>query len=185
MTTNYPTSLDNIQNPTSSNPLSNPSHSEQHIIANTAIEALEAKVGIDNSTDPNSLDYKVSDIESQLAGLEGNNAVNVLGLDGNNDLEVFGIENTTIIDSINTDVWQSAEYALKLTKNSDVYTSKLNVIFDGTSAYVSETNIVTNYTGNYDLATLSFDYNGSIINLSITPVSGSVSVRFYRTALKK
>ena len=181
MTTNYPTSLDNIQNPTSSNPLSNPSHSEQHIIANTAIEALETKVGIDGSSDVNSLDYKVAQLEA--AG--GTTTVEVLGLQGNNDLEVYGIENTTIIDSINTDVWQSAEYALKLTKNSDIYTSKLNVIFDGASAYVTETNIVTNYTGNYDLATLSFNYNGSIINLSITPISGSVSVRFYRTALKK
>ena len=185
MASSFPQNLDSITNPNPNDPLSSPSHSEQHINANDAIEALQAKVGVDGSENVNSLDYKVSGIESQLAGLEGNNAVNVLGLDGNNDLEVFGIENTTIIDSINTDVWQSAEYALKLTKNSDIYTSKLNVIFDGASAYVTETNIVTNYTGNYDLATLSFNYNGSIINLSITPISGSVSVRFYRTALKK
>ena len=191
MASNFPNNIDTITNPNSTDSLSNPSHSEQHIIANTAIEALETKVGIDNSTDPNSLDYKVTDAQSQIAALAssvqdlGGNTIEVLGLQGNNDLEVYGIENTTVIDSINTNVWQSAEYALKLTKNSDVYTSKLNVIFDGESAYVSETNIVTNYTGNYDLATLSFDYNGSIINLSITPVSGSVSVRFYRTALKK
>ena len=181
MASSFPQNLDSITNPNPNDPLSNPSHSEQHIFANTAIEALEAKVGIDGSSDVNSLDYKVAQLEA--AG--GTTTVEVLGLQGNNDLEVYGIENTTIIDSINTDVWQSAEYALKLTKNSDIYTSKLNVIFDGASAYVTETNIVTNYTGNYDLATLSFNYNGSIINLSITPISGSVSVRFYRTALKK
>lgn len=191
MASNFPNNIDTITNPNSTDSLSNPSHSDQHIIANTAIEALEAKVGIDNSTDPNSLDYKVTDAQSQIAALAssvqtlGGNTVEVLGLQGNNDLEVYGIENPTVIDSINTDAWQSAEYALKLTKNSDVYTSKLNVVFDGASAYVTETNIVTNYTGDYDLATLSFDYNGSIINLSITPISGSVSVRFYRTALKK
>ena len=191
MASNFPNNIDTITNPNTTDSLSNPSHSEQHIIANTAIEALETKVGIDNSTDPNSLDYKVTDAQSQIAALAssvqdlGGNTIEVLGLQGNNDLEVYGIENTTVIDSINTNVWQSAEYALKLTKNSDVYTSKLNVIFDGESAYVSETNIVTNYTGNYDLATLSFDYNGSIINLSITPVSGHVGIRFYRTSLKK
>ena len=190
MASNFPNNIDTITNPNSTDSLSNPSHSEQHIIANTAIEALETKVGVDNSTDPNSLDYKVSNAVSILAALEtsvsGLNAgVELLGIEGNNDLEVYGIENRTVIDSINTDVWQSAEYALKLTKNSDVYTSKLNVIFDGALAYVSETNIVTNYTGNYNLATLSFDYNGSIINLSITPVSGHVGIRFYRTSLKK
>ena len=181
MASNFPNAIDSIVNPNSTDALSNPSHSEQHIIANTAIEALETKVGIDGSSDVNSLDYKVAQLEA--AG--GTTTVEVLGLQGNNDLEVYGIENTTIIDSINTDVWQSAEYALKLTKNSDVYTSKLNVIFDGLSAYVTETNIVTNYTGNYDLGILSFDYNGSIINLSITPVFGHVGVRFYRTSLKK
>lgn len=181
MATNFPDSIDSITNPNASDPLSSPSHSDQHIIANTAIEALEAKVGVDGSTDPNSLDYKIAQLEA--AG--GTTTVEVLGLQGNNDLEVYGIENTTVIDTLDTNVWASAEYEIKLTKNSDIYTSTVKVIFDGTSAYVSESNIVTNYTGNYDLASLDFSYNGSIINLSITPVSGSVSVRFYRTALKK
>ena len=181
MASNFPNNIDSITNPNATDPLSNPSHSEQHIIANTAIEALEAKVGIDGSTDVNSLDYKISQLEA--AG--GTTTVEVLGLQGNNDLEVYGIENSTIIDTIDTSVWASAEYEFKFSKNSDIYTSTVKVIFDGVHAYVTESNIVTNYTGNYDLANLDFNYNGSIINLSITPVSGSVSVRFYRTALKK
>ena len=191
MASNFPSNIDVITNPNSTDPLSNPSHSEQHIIANTAIEALEAKVGVDGSADTNSLDYKVTDAQSQISALAasvqtlGGNTIEVLGLQGNNDLEVYGIENKTIIDTLDTNVWASAEYEIKLTKNSDIYTSNVKAIFDGTSAYITESNIVTNYTGNYDLGTLSFDYNGSIINLSITPVSGSVSVRFYRTALKK
>ena len=94
MTTNFPADIDNIVNPSSTNPLSNPSHSEQHILANTAIEALEAKIGVDGSTDPNSLDYKVSQLEA--AGWT--TTVEVLGLQGNNDLEVYGIENPTVID---------------------------------------------------------------------------------------
>jgi hypothetical protein len=179
--TNYPASLDNIPNPTSSNPLSNPSHSEQHIFANTAIEALEAKVGVDGSTDPNSLDYKVSQLEA--AG--GTTTVEVLGLQGNNDLTVNGIENSTVIDSLNTSVWQSAEYKLKVTQNANIYTSNMSVVFDGTSAYVSETDIITNNDTFTDLANFAFNYSGSIINLTVTPVSGTVSVRFIRTALKK
>jgi hypothetical protein len=191
LASNFPQNIDVITNPNSTDPLSNPSHSEQHIVANTAIEALEAKVGIDGSSDTNSLDYKVTETASQLEALAGavqtlgGNTIEVLGLQGNNDLEVYAIENKTVIDTLDTNVWASAEYELKLTKNSDIYTSTIKAIFDGTLAHVTESNIVTNYTGHYDLGILSFDYNGSIINLSITPVSGSVSVRFYRTALKK
>jgi len=191
LASNFPNNIDSITNPNATDPLSNPSHSEQHIIANTAIEALETKVGIDGSTDVNSLDYKVSNAEAQITALAasvqtlGGNTIEVLGLQGNNDLEVYGIENSTIIDTIDTSVWASAEYEFKFSKNSDIYTSTVKVIFDGVHAYATESNIVTNYTGNYDLANLDFNYNGSIINLSITPVSGSVSVRFYRTALKK
>ena len=184
MTTNYPTSLDDIQNPTSSNPLSNPSHSEQHIIANTAIEALEAKVGIDNSTDPNSLDYKVSDIESQLAGLEGNNAVNVLGLDGNNDLTVYGIENPTTLDSLDSNVWRSATYDMQITKGDEVYSSVIKVLF-GSTINVTESNIISTSDSFQNPANLDFVTTSSIINLVITPITGSVSVRFIRTAIKK
>ena len=181
MPSNFPQNLDSITNPNSNNPLSNPSHSEQHIIANTAIEALETKVGIDNSTDPNSLDYKVAQLEA--AG--GTTTVEVLGLHGNNNLEVYGIENPTTIDTIDTSVWQSAQYKIQVTKGSDVYSSDVNVLFTANGANVSEANIITNRDNLINLANFDFTYNGSIINLIVTPVSGSVSVRFYRTALKK
>lgn len=56
----YPTAIDTFTNPTASNNLSNPSHSLQHSNENDAIVALETKVGVNNSTDPASLDYKVA-----------------------------------------------------------------------------------------------------------------------------
>jgi len=181
LSTSFPNNIDTIVNPNSTDPLSSPSHSDQHIIANTAIEALEAKVGIDGSTDPNSLDYKVSQLEA--AG--GTTTVEVLGLQGNNDLEVYGIENPTVIDTLDTSIWQSAEYKLQATKGSDVYSSEINVLFTPTGANVSEFNIITSSDGVTNPANFDFVYNGSIIDLVVTPISGSVSVRFYRTALKK
>ena len=184
MAANFPNSLDSITNPNSTDPLSSPSHSEQHIFANTAIEALEAKVGIDNSSDTNSLDYKISNLESQVQTL-GGSTVEVLGLQGNNDLEVYGIENPTVIDTLDTNVWQSAEYKLQVTKGSDIYSSEINVLFTPTGANVSEFNIITSSDGVTNPANFDFVYNGSIIDLVVTPISGSVSVRFYRTALKK
>ena len=60
MTTNFPTSLDALTNPTSTDSLTNPSHADQHANANDAIEALEAKVGINGSAVTTSVDYLVT-----------------------------------------------------------------------------------------------------------------------------
>ena len=62
MATNFPASLDSLTNPTSSDSLNSPSHSAQHANSNDAIEALQAKVGVDGSADTNSLDFKVNNI---------------------------------------------------------------------------------------------------------------------------
>ena len=47
---NYPTSLDTLTNPTSSDGLASPPHATQHTDVNDIVEALEAKVGITAST---------------------------------------------------------------------------------------------------------------------------------------
>lgn len=60
MATNFPTSLDSLTNPTSSDTLASPDHAGQHANANDAIEALQAKVGVDGSAVTSSLDYKVT-----------------------------------------------------------------------------------------------------------------------------
>jgi hypothetical protein len=62
MASNFPTSLDNFTNPTSTDTLDSPPHDVQHSDANDAIEALQAKVGIDGSADTDSLDFKVNNI---------------------------------------------------------------------------------------------------------------------------
>jgi len=59
MATNFPTSLDNLTNPTGSSSLTSPDHAGQHTDANDAIEALQAKVGVNSSAVTTSLDYKV------------------------------------------------------------------------------------------------------------------------------
>jgi hypothetical protein len=63
MATNFPNSLDNLTNPASTDPTNAPSHSQQHTNANDAIEALEAKVGINSSANTSSLDYRVRQLE--------------------------------------------------------------------------------------------------------------------------
>ena len=63
MATSFPVSLDELINPQASDSVQSPSHSEQHADANDAIVALQEKVGVDNSTDTNSLDYKIRQLE--------------------------------------------------------------------------------------------------------------------------
>jgi hypothetical protein len=58
--TNFPSSLDSLTNPTSTDALNSPSHADQHANVNDAVEALEAKVGVDGSAVTTSLDYKVT-----------------------------------------------------------------------------------------------------------------------------
>src|SRR3990172_129733 len=62
MPTTFPTTLDDFTNPTPADNLSTPAvlHSTQHASINDAVEALEAKVGVDSSAVTASLDYKVA-----------------------------------------------------------------------------------------------------------------------------
>jgi hypothetical protein len=72
MATNFPTSLDSLTNPATSDQLSSPSHAEQHANANDAIEQLEAKVGANGSAVTTSHDYKIAQLEAAVtAGSAG------------------------------------------------------------------------------------------------------------------
>jgi len=184
MATSFPNNLDELINPNGSDQLSAPSHSEQHANANDAIEALQVKVGIDGSVDPDSLTYKVSTIETLLNDVNNSSdeiAV-LLGLEGNNDLTVYGIENPTNVDAFAKNAWRTVKYNLQVTKGSDVYASEILASHDGTDIMISESNIISNT--NSSIFTYTFEENSGIISLRITPVSGEIAVRFVRTALK-
>ena len=64
MATSFPSGLDALTNPTSANGLNSPDHAGQHADANDAIEALEAKVGVNGSAVATSLDYKITNIDA-------------------------------------------------------------------------------------------------------------------------
>lgn len=75
MTTSFPSSLDNFTNPTATDRLNTVTvpHHQQHTDANDAIEAVEAKVGIDFSSTTNTIDYAINQIfaiinEHSIAG---------------------------------------------------------------------------------------------------------------------
>jgi len=61
---NFPTGLDNLVDPTATSKLNSPSHSQQHINSNDAIEKIEAKVGIVGSGVTTSHEYRVVALET-------------------------------------------------------------------------------------------------------------------------
>jgi hypothetical protein len=71
MASNFPSSLDSFTNPSSSDAMDSVSvpHASQHSDLNDAVEALQAKVGADSSGVTSSLDYKVAQLETNVAGL--------------------------------------------------------------------------------------------------------------------
>lgn len=90
MSTNFPSALDTFTNPNGSDSLNAAAvpHAEQHANANDAIEALQAKVGINGSAVATSLDYRISAAETGLGGKISSsekgsaNGVATLGFDG-------------------------------------------------------------------------------------------------------
>ena len=70
MATNFPTSLDSLTNPQGTDSVAAVPHAAQHANANDAIEALEAKVGANNSAVTTSLDYRVRTLENASVDTE-------------------------------------------------------------------------------------------------------------------
>jgi hypothetical protein len=76
MPISFPVTLDDLTNPTPADNLNTPAvlHSTQHANINDAVEALEAKVGVDGSAVVTSLDYKVANrqpLDAELTAIAG------------------------------------------------------------------------------------------------------------------
>jgi len=69
MATNFPSSLDSFTNPTAVDTLDSPPHDTQHADANDAIEALQAKVGVNSSAVATSHDYKIDALETDVTNI--------------------------------------------------------------------------------------------------------------------
>jgi hypothetical protein len=65
---NFPSAVDALTNPTSTDALNSPAHATQHADANDAIEALETKVGINSSAVTTTLDYLLKSTSSTDPG---------------------------------------------------------------------------------------------------------------------
>jgi hypothetical protein len=126
MATNFPTSLDSLTNPATTDQLSSPSHAAQHANANDAIEKLEAKVGVDGSTVTTSHSYKIAQLELDLQNSIGDyiplsvlgepDGVAKLDLDGN----LIVPENKIIIEGATADAHELTIQAPDVTSDITV-----------------------------------------------------------------
>lgn len=68
MATSFPSSLDSFTNPSATDALDSVSvpHADQHADLNDAVEALQAKVGVDGSAVTSSLDYQLANFTNKL-----------------------------------------------------------------------------------------------------------------------
>jgi hypothetical protein len=150
MATSFPTSKDDFVNPQSTDSVQTVSHAAQHSNANDAIEALETKVGVTNSTDPTSLDYKVkqlelnfldteevSDIAAALLDHTGHSSVNVTYDDIANKL-ILSVSNAPSANYTSV-LKHTVRASQALTKGQPVYVSSAN----GTNIIVSKAGYAT------------------------------------------
>jgi len=94
MAINYPVSLDTFSDPTPTSEMSSPSHSGLHTDINSAVEALEAKVGITSSAVTTSHDYKIAQLET--------NAILKTLVDAKGDIVAASADNTVIRVAVGT-----------------------------------------------------------------------------------
>lgn len=95
MATNFPNEKDVLANPNPTDSLSAPSHSQQHANTNDALEAIQDAIGVTNSSDSNSLTYKVNTLSTTVQTLanQSTGIETLLGIEGNNDITINGIQN--------------------------------------------------------------------------------------------
>lgn len=105
MATNFPTSLDSLTNPSAGDSLNSPSHAGQHANANDAIEALQAKVGVNNSAVTTSIDYKLRNLDgSAITGGSLTGAV-VDQLEENWNIVASAATGTINFDVLTASIW--------------------------------------------------------------------------------
>lgn len=146
MATSFPTSLDELVNPQSTDSVKEVSHAAQHANANDAIEALEQKVGVNDSTDANSIDYKIN---------------NTLASKTYVDTAITGLSNTSIQTYIPLSLMGVVDGVAELDEDGFVPQSQLDIderIQDKAAKLITD--------GTHYNITVSYDDDAAKLSLS-------------------
>lgn len=177
MSTSFPNSLDSLTNPTATDDTATISHADQHANANDAIEALQAKVGIDSSAVTTSLDYRVATLESGSGG-------NVVGPESSVDDRIVTFDGTT--GKLIQDGGSTIANVLDRSNHTGTQTASTISDFDtevaNNSAVTANTAKVTNATHTGDVTgdtalTIANDAvtNAKLANVATSTIKGRVT----------
>lgn len=112
MATTFPEGLDSFLNPQPTDSVAAVSHAAQHADANDAIEALQAKLGVDNSLDTSSIDYRIKALEDQPFDSEAvRDAVDLALVAGSGITKLYEDSADTLTLSVDTSVIATKEFA--------------------------------------------------------------------------
>ena len=112
MATQFPEELDSFLNPQPTDSVAAVSHAAQHADANDAIEALQAKLGTNNSTDPSSIEYRVKALEDQPFDSEAvMDAVDSVLIAGSGITKLYDDSLDTLTVSVDTTTISTRTYA--------------------------------------------------------------------------
>lgn len=165
MATNFPTSLDTLTNPTTSDTLASVPHADQHANANDAIEALQAKVGVDSSAVATSLDYKLTNASSSNPGhVHTASAVSDFDTEVSNNTDVAA--NTSARHDAVT-VSDSSEIDLSLTGQQ--------ISASIVAGSIDETKLDTSVNASLDLADSASQPGHTHVSTDVTDFSEAVS----------
>lgn len=112
MATTFPEGLDSFLNPQPTDSVAAVSHAAQHADANDAIEALQAKLGVDNSLDTSSIDFRIRALENQPFDSEAvMDAVDSVIIAGSGITKLYEDLADTLTLSVDTSVIATREFA--------------------------------------------------------------------------
>ncbi len=137
MTTNFPTSLDSLTNPTGANDLDDAvggrTHSQQHADLNDAVEALQAKVGATDSAVVGSIDKRLSD-RPLIWFPQGSLAVRTS--------RSFGWKGCIYTPSYNQSLW-GIQVAMQAPAASQTFQAAVITVSAGAVATITKTDVLT------------------------------------------
>jgi hypothetical protein len=163
MPTNFPTSLDALTNPSAIDNLNTlgVKHSEQHTNINDAVEALEAKVGVNSSAVASSLDYAVNHASGVVASklpLAGGTMTGFITLHADPDAALKAATKQYVDTSVKGYVLYIANQISFSPADSTTYywggdiSTGLTVTYNEAKVYVPKTGTVKNWFFKFRIA---------------------------------
>ena len=149
MASTYPTTLDSFTNPIAANPLTAPSHAQQHADINDAMEAVQTKLAIGNTVIGTYISYTPSIFDITI----GNGTIETKYCRVNDFVHWYG---KITFGSTTTFTGGNASFALPLT--ADVPATNVSTAMG--TCYFYDTSTGAFYSGHPTLANSTLVYGG-------------------------